>query len=88
MQVSSHHSVLAIALLVVSTTAASTPSMVKLNNGVEMPIVIYGAGGAYTQDNVTGTVVQLKMALSPEVGFAGVDTANHCARSLAHARKQ
>ena len=50
---------------------------VLLNNGVEMPRVIYGAGGAHTQDNVTGTRIALALALSSAVGFPGLDTANH-----------
>ena len=50
---------------------------IKLNNGVTMPTVIYGAGGAHTQDNVTGTAIAVAMAVSPDVGFAGIDSANH-----------
>ena len=30
---------------------------VVLNNGVRMPTIIYGSGGAHTQDNVTGTAI-------------------------------
>ena len=50
---------------------------VVLNNGVRMPSVIYGAGGAHTQDNVTGTTIAVALALSASVGFQGVDGANH-----------
>jgi 2,5-diketo-D-gluconate reductase A len=56
---------------------APLPKTIRLNNGIEMPRVIYGAGGAHTQDNVTGTTVALALALSSAVGFTGVDTANH-----------
>ena len=49
---------------------------VVLNNGVRMPSVIYGAGGAHTQDNVTGTTIAVALALSASVGFQGVDGAN------------
>ena len=50
---------------------------VVLNNGVRMPSVIYGSGGAHTQDNVTGTAIAVALALSAAVGFQGVDGANH-----------
>ena len=49
---------------------------VVLNNGVRMPSVIYGSGGAHTQDNVTGTAIAVALALSASVGFQGVDLYN------------
>ena len=58
---------------------------VVLNNGVRMPSVIYGAGGAHTQDNVTGTTIAVALALSASVGFQGVDGANHSAAIAAGA---
>ena len=58
------------------------PTTIALNNGVAMPRIIYGAGGSSTQDNVTGTILALKLALSSEVGFAGLDTANHYHNSI------
>ena len=76
--VGKHRSFDARLMLVPATLAAalSTPKTIALNNGVAMPRVIYGAGGSGTQDNVTGTTLALKLALSSDVGFAGLDTAN------------
>ena len=68
-----------LAVLAGSTTLArgmTTPT-VTLNNGVQMPAVIYGTGGAHTQDNVSGTVTATGLALSAGIGFAGIDGANH-----------
>ena len=67
--------------MTVLTTAAvisvlgSIPSVV-LNNGVRMPSVLWGAGGP-TQEKVPETVAAVKLAVGPEVGFPGVDNANH-----------
>ena len=57
---------------------------VVLNNGVRMPTVIYGAGGAHTQDNVTGTAIAVALALSASVGFQGVDTLAAATANPAH----
>lgn len=64
------------AVLTPLLAARSTPT-VSLNNGIKMPVVIYGTGGAHTQDNVSGTVIATGLALSTAVGFAGIDGANH-----------
>ena len=62
--------------LCLHAVAAVTPT-VRLNNGVDMPVLIYGSGGAHTQDNVTGTRVAVSLAVSSQIGFAGIDMANH-----------
>lgn len=50
---------------------------VKLNNGLFMPTILYGSGGAHTQDNVTGTAIAVAQAVSSAIGFQGIDMANH-----------
>ena len=67
----------ALLLLVVAAAASSSTAYVKLNNGVMMPALIYGSGGAHTQDNVTGTTIAIAKAVSSSIGFKGVDMANH-----------
>ena len=63
-------------MFALSASFGATPT-VLLNSGVKMPVVIYGTGGAHTQDNVTGTAIATGLALSAAVGFAGIDGANH-----------
>jgi len=53
--------------------ALDTPS-VRLNNGVEMPVMLWGSGGA-TQENSTSTRKAVSDALN--TGFPGLDCANH-----------
>lgn len=48
----------------------------KLNNGVEMPLILWGSGGS-TQENATTTEAAVALALSGDVNFPGVDCANH-----------
>ena len=68
---------IALAAAVLSSSGVSSTRTITLNNGIEMPIVLYGSGGAHTQDNVTATAIAVALALSPLIGFLGVDGANH-----------
>lgn len=63
-------------LLPLLSATASVPGVptILLNNGVDMPQMLWGSGGP-TQENSTSTAVALELAL--KVGFTGVDTANH-----------
>eukprot|EP00462_Mataza_sp_D1_P011788 CAMPEP_0175155198 /NCGR_PEP_ID=MMETSP0087-20121206/20831_1 /TAXON_ID=136419 /ORGANISM="Unknown Unknown, Strain D1" /LENGTH=339 /DNA_ID=CAMNT_0016442305 /DNA_START=50 /DNA_END=1069 /DNA_ORIENTATION=+ len=58
------------------TLAVGFPNIpsVQLNNGVMMPVMLWGSGGP-TQENSTSTATAVATALS--VGFPGIDTANH-----------
>lgn len=64
---------------------------VLLNNGLEMPVMLWGSGGP-TSDNSTSTASAVTTAL--EVGFTGIDTANHyhnqkgVAAGIANAKKK
>ena len=58
----------------VLTAAAARLPTVKLNTGAEMPTMLWGSGGS-TQENATSTAPAVAMAL--EVGFPGLDCANH-----------
>lgn len=59
-------------ILLVSQIFAEVPT-VTLNNGVEMPMMMYGTGNGADWANNTATEMHLRLAL--QVGFAGVDTA-------------
>jgi diketogulonate reductase-like aldo/keto reductase len=39
--------------------------------------MLYGTGGAHTQENVTATIAAVALAVSKDVGFPGIDGANH-----------
>ena len=47
---------------------------VRLNNGVDMPMMLWGSGGS-TQENATSTAPAVRDALI--AGFPGIDCANH-----------
>ena len=55
-------------------TPPTPPSTVLLNNGVRMPTMLWGSGGA-TQENATSTAPAVADAL--RAGFPGLDCANH-----------
>ena len=57
-----------------SSTPPTSPSTVLLNNGVRMPSMLWGSGGA-TQENATSTAPAVADAL--RAGFPGLDCANH-----------
>ena len=59
--------------LVLSGAAVAFPT-VRLNNGLEMPTMLWGSGGP-TQENSTSTAPAVTAAL--KAGFPGIDTANH-----------
>jgi 2,5-diketo-D-gluconate reductase A len=65
------------------TGASTVGPYVKLNNGLLMPSILYGSGGAGTQDNVTGTAIAVAQAVSSAIGFKGVDMANHVSVAIA-----
>jgi diketogulonate reductase-like aldo/keto reductase len=54
--------------------AAFASPTVLLNNGVLMPIILWGSGGS-TQENSTATASAVRDAL--QAGFPGIDCANH-----------
>ena len=58
-----------------SAYAGKTPSVV-LNNGIKMPQIVYGTGGP-TQENQSSTEAAVAVAVSRQVGFQGLDCANH-----------
>lgn len=60
----------------VRAEAGPSARTVRLNNGVHMPLVLWGSGGP-TQENQTSTEIAVKLAVSAAVGFPGVDCANH-----------
>jgi diketogulonate reductase-like aldo/keto reductase len=62
-------------LLAVPVTLASPSSpTITLNNGVHLPTMLWGSGGA-TQENATATAPAVRDALL--AGFPGIDCANH-----------
>jgi|EP00037_Helgoeca_nana_P023255 2,5-diketo-D-gluconate reductase A len=56
---------------------------VKLNNGVKMPMMLWGSGGE-TQENATSTAPAVRDALI--TGFPGIDAANHYHNQVGVAR--
>lgn len=56
---------------------AVVPKTVTLNNGLRMPAIIYGSGGAVTQANVSATATAVALAVSSSVGFPGIDCASN-----------
>ena len=64
-------------LQLVAWCVAVVPKTITLNNGVEMPTILYGSGGAVTQDNVSATATAVAIAVSSAVGFPGLDCANN-----------
>ena len=67
-----------LAVLAVVAAAAlagpSAPTTVRLNNGVVMPLMLWGSGGS-TQENSTSTAPAVRDAIT--AGFPGIDCANH-----------
>jgi len=64
-------------VVVAATVCAATPRTVRLSNGLSMPTIIYGSGGAVTQDNVSASATAVALAVSSAVGFPGIDCANN-----------
>ena len=63
------------ATMLASVAFAAPPGpFVTLNNGVELPVLLWGSGGE-TQENSTSTAPAVRDAL--RAGFQGIDTANH-----------
>ena len=54
--------------------SATPPTTVRLNNGVVMPLMLWGSGGS-TQENSTSTAPAVRDAIN--AGFLGIDCANH-----------
>ena len=72
-------SILPLLILLTPTAAVeklqhTSTTTITLNNGVQIPTMLWGAGGA-TQENATATAPAVRDALLN--GFRGIDSANH-----------
>jgi 2,5-diketo-D-gluconate reductase A len=69
------HLAVLLAFCLLPSGLSGTPT-VTLNNGLEMPQIVYGTGGP-TQENQTSTEAAVAVAVSPGVAYQGLDCANH-----------